>query len=183
MFVPNNPKCPPTPPSFGGGENLQIRHSESGEIQFDNVWFAKQDEYVLQNLNFLKSGEKVALVGPTGAGRKFGNPSPHLAFEPTRGRILVNHELFKFASSRIARTFAKRDYSKMAFICWWRGNIGLGRKLLDWGNSAAEKEQMLQINWGVPQGYDARNCGNGGRALSGDKTVLAFMRVFAIPSM
>ena len=71
-LLPNNPKLtPPNPPKLRGGEKAKSQNSESGEIQFDNVWFAyKQDEYVLQNLNFtIKSGEKVALVGPTGAGK------------------------------------------------------------------------------------------------------------------
>ena len=42
-----------------------------GEIEFRNVWFAYNDEdYVLRDVSFkVKPGEKVALVGHTGAGK------------------------------------------------------------------------------------------------------------------
>jgi ATP-binding cassette subfamily B protein len=42
-----------------------------GEIEFNNVWFAYNDEnWVLKNINFhIKPGETLALVGATGAGK------------------------------------------------------------------------------------------------------------------
>jgi ATP-binding cassette subfamily B multidrug efflux pump len=42
-----------------------------GEIEFDNVWFAYNDEnWVLKDINFhVKPGETLALVGATGAGK------------------------------------------------------------------------------------------------------------------
>ena len=61
-------------------EPIEIRDPEhpkslpldgTGEICFDHVWFGyKPDEYVLKDVTFtLKAGEKIALVGPTGAGK------------------------------------------------------------------------------------------------------------------
>ncbi len=57
-------------------KNIQFLDSRQyqdkvGEICFDNVWFGyKPDEFVLKGLNFtISPGEKVALVGPTGAGK------------------------------------------------------------------------------------------------------------------
>jgi len=45
--------------------------AQAGEIRFEHVWFAyKDDDYVIKDLNFtIHPGEKVALVGPTGAGK------------------------------------------------------------------------------------------------------------------
>jgi ATP-binding cassette subfamily B protein len=42
-----------------------------GEIDFKNVWFAyNEEEYVLKNITFnFKEGEKIAIVGHTGAGK------------------------------------------------------------------------------------------------------------------
>ena len=42
-----------------------------GDVKFENVWFAYNDEeYVLKNINLdIKEGETVALVGATGAGK------------------------------------------------------------------------------------------------------------------
>ncbi|MFQ3612837.1 MAG: ABC transporter transmembrane domain-containing protein, partial [Cyanobacteriota bacterium] len=55
-----DPLQPRSLPSSGGGE-----------VRFENVFFAYTgDEWVLKNLNFtIHPGEKVALVGPTGAGK------------------------------------------------------------------------------------------------------------------
>jgi len=44
--------------------------AQAGEIRFEHVWFAyKDDDYVIKDLNYFHPGEKVALVGPTGAGK------------------------------------------------------------------------------------------------------------------
>jgi len=43
----------------------------SGQIQFHNLWFAyKDEEWVLRNINLdIRSGERIAIVGATGAGK------------------------------------------------------------------------------------------------------------------
>ena len=63
-----------------------------GEIRFENVWFAyKEDEYVLKDLHFtIHPGEKVALVGPTGAGKSSIIRLLCRLYEPSRGRILID---------------------------------------------------------------------------------------------
>jgi ATP-binding cassette subfamily B protein len=63
-----------------------------GEIRFDHVWFGyKPDEYVLKDLDFhIHPGEKVALVGPTGAGKSSIIRLLCRLYEPTKGRILVD---------------------------------------------------------------------------------------------
>ncbi|MBN1998177.1 ATP-binding cassette domain-containing protein, partial [candidate division KSB1 bacterium] len=63
-----------------------------GEINFKNVWFAyNEGEYVLRDINLqIKSGEKVAIVGSTGAGK---TSLVHLImrmYEPTRGIIQLD---------------------------------------------------------------------------------------------
>ncbi|UWV81585.1 ABC transporter transmembrane domain-containing protein [Mycoplasmopsis cynos] len=41
-----------------------------GEISFENVYFKYDDQYILKNINFkIKPGQKIALVGSTGAGK------------------------------------------------------------------------------------------------------------------
>ncbi|MGK7929431.1 MAG: ABC transporter ATP-binding protein, partial [Spirulina sp.] len=66
--------------------------NKPGEIRFENVWFGyKPDEYVLQDLNFtIRPGEKVALVGPTGAGKSSIIRLLCRLYEPSKGRIIVD---------------------------------------------------------------------------------------------
>jgi ATP-binding cassette subfamily B protein len=63
-----------------------------GEIVFDNVWFEYEKNLpVLKNVNFyIKSGELVALVGPTGAGKTTIANLLLKFYEPTTGRILID---------------------------------------------------------------------------------------------
>jgi len=65
--------------------------AQAGEIRFEHVWFAyKDDDYVIKDLNFtIHPGEKVALVGPTGAGKSSIIRLLCRLYEPSRGRILV----------------------------------------------------------------------------------------------
>ncbi len=76
--------------------NLESQDSDTqpnlGEIRFEHVWFAyKDDDYVIRDLNFvIRPGEKIALVGPTGAGKSSIIRLLCRLYEPTQGRILVD---------------------------------------------------------------------------------------------
>jgi subfamily B ATP-binding cassette protein MsbA len=63
-----------------------------GEIVFDDVWFAYDDErWVLKGLCFsVARGEKVAIVGATGAGKSTIGDLLLRFHDPTRGRILID---------------------------------------------------------------------------------------------
>ncbi len=63
-----------------------------GEIEFQNVWFAYNDEdYVLRNVSFtVKPGEKVAIVGHTGAGKTSIINLLCRFYEINKGKILID---------------------------------------------------------------------------------------------
>jgi ATP-binding cassette, subfamily B, multidrug efflux pump len=63
-----------------------------GNIRFENVWFAYNEEnYVLKNISFeAKSGETVALVGATGAGKSSVINLLSRLYEINKGAILVD---------------------------------------------------------------------------------------------
>jgi subfamily B ATP-binding cassette protein MsbA len=66
--------------------------SMRGEVVFDDVWFAYDEErWVLRGLSFrLAPGERVAIVGTTGAGKSTVGDLLLRFHDPTRGRILVD---------------------------------------------------------------------------------------------
>jgi ATP-binding cassette subfamily B protein len=61
-------------------------------LEFENVSYAYPGgEETISNVSFIvKPGEKVALVGPTGAGKSTLEYLPLRFMEPTSGRILIN---------------------------------------------------------------------------------------------
>ena len=63
-----------------------------GEIEFRNVWFAyNDDDYVLRDVSFkVKPGEKVALVGHTGAGKTSIINLLCRFYEINKGQILID---------------------------------------------------------------------------------------------
>lgn len=63
-----------------------------GDIEFRNVWFAYNDEdYVLRDVSFtVKSGEKVALVGHTGAGKTSIINLLCRFYDINKGQILID---------------------------------------------------------------------------------------------
>ena len=63
-----------------------------GEIEFQNVWFAyNDDDYVLRDVSFkVKPGEKVALVGHTGAGKTSIINLLCRFYEINKGQILID---------------------------------------------------------------------------------------------
>ncbi|MEG4623648.1 ABC transporter ATP-binding protein [Microcoleus sp. w1-18aA5] len=180
-LLPNNPPSPPAnPPKLRGGENAKSQNSESGEIQFDNVWFAyKQDEYVLQNLNFtIKSGEKVALVGPTGAGKSSIIRLLCRLYEPSRGRILVNHvDIRDLPQAELRRHIGVIIQDGFLFAGDVKSNISLGESYsIEEIQAAAEKTNVARLIEQLPQGYDTQLRERGTNLSGGQKQLLAFAR-------
>ena len=154
--------------------------SESGEIQFENVWFAyKENEYVLQNLNFtIKSGEKVALVGPTGAGKSSIIRLLCRLYEPTRGRILVNHvDIRDLPQAELRKHVGVIIQDGFLFAGDVKSNISLGENYsIDEIQAAAEKTNVARLIEQLPQGYDTQLRERGTNLSGGQKQLLAFAR-------
>ena len=154
--------------------------SESGEIQFDNVWFAyKENEYVLENLNFtIKSGEKVALVGPTGAGKSSIIRLLCRLYEPTRGRILVNHvDIRDLPQAELRKHVGVIIQDGFLFAGDVKSNISLGENYsIEEIQAAAEKTNVARLIEQLPQGYDTQLRERGTNLSGGQKQLLAFAR-------
>ncbi|MDH5609287.1 MAG: ABC transporter ATP-binding protein/permease [Cyclobacteriaceae bacterium] len=73
-------------------QGTHIVHNLRGEVKFDNVWFAYQNEdWVLKNISFdVRPGEMVALVGATGAGKSSTINLLSRFYEINKGHIYVD---------------------------------------------------------------------------------------------
>jgi len=66
---------------------------ENGKIEFKNIYFSYGNRVILRNLNFtVNPGEKVALVGPTGAGKSTISKLLFRFYDPSSGKILIDNQ-------------------------------------------------------------------------------------------
>lgn len=160
-------------------QNLQPE-TLSGEIRFEHVWFAyKHDEYVLKDLNFtIHPGEKVALVGPTGAGKSSIIRLLCRLYEPTKGRILVNGiDIRDLPQAELRRYIGVILQEGFLFAGDVKSNIALGESYsFEQIQSAAQVTNVAEFIEQLPQGYDTQLRERGTNLSGGQKQLLAFAR-------
>ncbi|MEQ9369287.1 MAG: ABC transporter ATP-binding protein [Coleofasciculus chthonoplastes F3-SA18-01] len=164
------------PRSNGKGEITPHR----GEIRFEHVWFAyKDDDYVLKDLNFtIRPGEKVALVGPTGAGKSSIIRLLCRLYEATKGRILVDGvDIRDLPQAELRRQMAVILQEGFLFAGDVKSNITLGEDYsIKQVKAAAEATNVAQFIEELPQGYDTQLRERGTNLSGGQKQLLAFAR-------
>ncbi|MEB3312439.1 MAG: ABC transporter ATP-binding protein [Snowella sp.] len=152
-----------------------------GEIRFENVWFAyKKDEYVLKNLNFvIKPGEKIAFVGPTGAGKSSIIRLLCRLYEPSRGRILVDGiDIRELSQAQLRQYVGVILQESFLFAGDVKRNITLGENYsLDEIQRAAKLTNVDRLIEELPQGYNTELRERGSNLSGGQKQLLAFARV------
>lgn len=155
--------------------------AQRGEIRFEHVWFAyKNDEYVLQDLNFtIRPGEKIALVGPTGAGKSSIIRLLCRLYEPSQGRVLVDGiDIRDLPQRELRQHIGVILQDGFLFAGDVKSNISLGENYsLEQIQAAAEQTNVAQLIQRLPQGYDTQLRERGTNLSGGQKQLLAFARV------
>jgi ATP-binding cassette subfamily B protein len=156
-------------------------NSLTGEIRFENVWFGyKPDEYVIKNLDFtIKPGEKVALVGPTGAGKSSIIRLLCRLYEPSKGRILVDGiDIRDIPQADLRRYIGVILQESFLFAGDVKRNITLGDNYsLEEVKQAAKLVNIDRLIEDLPDGYDTVLRERGTNLSGGQKQLLAFARV------
>jgi ATP-binding cassette subfamily B multidrug efflux pump len=151
-----------------------------GEIKFENVSFAyKDDDYVIKNLDFtIHPGEKVALVGPTGAGKSSIIRLLCRLYEPTQGRILIDGvDIRKIPQVELRRYMTVILQEAFLFAGDVKSNITLGDNYsFAEIQQAATKTNVATFINQLPQGYDTQLRERATNLSSGQKQLLAFAR-------
>jgi ATP-binding cassette subfamily B protein len=153
---------------------------QPGEIRFEHVWFGyKPGEFVLRDLDFtIRPGEKVALVGPTGAGKSSIIRLLCRLYEVSQGRILLDGEdIRSMPQAELRRRMAVILQDGFLFAGDVRGNIALGESYsMAQIRAAAEQTDVAQFIEQLPQGYDTQLRQRGTNLSGGEKQLLAFAR-------
>ncbi len=152
----------------------------AGEIRFEHVWFGyKPDEFVLHDLDFtIRPGEKVALVGPTGAGKSSIIRLLSRLYDPTRGRILIDGtDIRDLPQAELRKRLAIILQDGFIFAGDVKSNITLGEQYsLEEIKAAAAKTNVDRLIEQLPQGYDTPLRERGTNLSGGQKQLLAFAR-------
>lgn len=161
-------------------KNIFSTDSFTGEIRFENVWFGyKPDEYVIKDLSFtIHPGEKVALVGPTGAGKSTIIRLLCRLYEPNQGRILVDGiDIRDIPQSELRRHMSVILQDGFLFAGDVKSNISLGDNYtLAEIRQAAEQTNVAPFIEELSQGYDTHLRERGTNLSGGQKQLLAFAR-------
>ncbi|MGY2711115.1 ABC transporter ATP-binding protein [Thermostichus sp. MS-CIW-28] len=161
----------------------QPRHlppNARGEVQFEHVWFAyNPGEWVLKDLTFtIRPGEKVALVGPTGAGKSSIIRLLCRLYDVTQGSIRIDGvDIRDLPQAELHRHLGVILQDGFLFSGDIQQNITLGEK----ADLAAVEQVARQLNLhdflrNLPQGYATPLRERGSNLSSGQKQLISFVR-------
>ncbi len=151
-----------------------------GEVRFENVCFGYNPaDLVLKNLSFtVRPGEKVALVGPTGAGKSSIIRLLCRLYDVTSGRILVDGiDIRDLAQDQLHRHIGVILQDGFLFAGDVQDNITLG----DPGQEAQVRQVARTLNLdgflaALPQGYKTSVRERGNNLSGGQKQLIGFVR-------
>ncbi len=154
-----------------------------GKIEFKNVWFAYDREWVLKDVSFIiEPGEKVAFVGLTGAGKTSIINLITRFYDIQRGEILIddiNIKELNLEELRSQISLVLQDVHLFATnilhnIKLKRDNVSY-EKVKEVAKIVNAEEFILRL----PQGYETPVQERGATLSAGQRQLLAFARALA----
>ena len=156
----------------------------SGSIVFDDVWFAyNEQDHVLRHVSFeVRPGERVGIVGATGAGKSTLINLILRFYDTTRGRILVDGADVRTTDLQQLRAkFSLVLQDVHLFSGTIASNIRLGNTAITDAQvrAAATAVHANQFIDRLPGGYDHPVAERGATLSVGQKQLLSFARALA----
>lgn len=158
-----------------------LGNNDDGSVEFRNVTFGYHPEHpVLKDVNFrVKSGETVALVGPTGSGKSSSMALIHRFYDVQKGTVLVGgHDVRDIMQKSLGRHIAMVLQEPYLFTGTVRDNI---RYASDWADDDAVVEAAIAVGAhdfieALPLGYDTVLAERGSNLSLGQRQLLSFAR-------
>jgi ABC-type transport system involved in Fe-S cluster assembly fused permease/ATPase subunit len=158
-----------------------LSEGSAGEVVFEDVHFGYQaNRAILKGIDFtVPAGGKLAIVGPTGAGKSTISRLLFRFYDVTGGRILIDgQDIRNVTQDSLRHAIGVVPQDTVLFNDTIRYNIGYGRP----GASQAEIEQAARqarvhdFVLKLPEGYDTRVGERGLKLSGGEKQRVAIAR-------
>jgi len=152
-----------------------------GEIEFEHVWFAYNDEdWVLKDVSFkVEAGQSVAMVGRTGAGKTTITNLLLRFYDVQRGRILLDGvDVREWDLKSLRENFAVVLQDLLLFPDTVESNIRLGREEIsaervEWAAREVCADHFIRL---LPDGYHTTVQERGGGLSAGQKQLITLAR-------
>lgn len=160
-----------TPVEVNPPENPVFLPSMKGEILFKNVWFSYEpDQWILKGIDLeIRPGEKVAVVGPTGAGKSTLMDFIPRFYDPQIGKVLIDGRDVKALDIRTIRKqigIVPQDPVLMKGSIAFNISYGMSDATLEQIRNAAAIAGIDEFIEQLPKRYDTE-IGERGVTLSG----------------
>ncbi|MBQ8818115.1 MAG: ABC transporter ATP-binding protein [Clostridia bacterium] len=160
-----------------------------GDIEFKNVCFSyTEDKPLIRDFNLsVKSGQRIAIVGPTGCGKTTLINLLMRFYDVKSGEILLDGENI----NNISRRNLRNSFGMVLQDTWL--SAGTIKENIAFGNPDATDEEIIKAAKAahahsfirrLPNGYDTIISENGGSLSQGQKQLLCIARVIlCLPEM
>jgi ATP-binding cassette, subfamily B, bacterial len=158
------------------------------ELRMAKIRFAYRDAIVLPGLDLaIPAGQKVALVGATGAGKTTIARLLARFYDPGEGQVMLDGvDLRNLADNELRREIVLITQENFLFSATIAENIALGKPTASRAEIAAAAQAVGAADFiaELPDGYDTQAGKRGGRLSAGQRQLISFARAFiAAPSV
>ncbi len=149
------------------------------QIQFKDVWFRYNQEWVLKGLNFSAAkGETVAIVGPTGSGKSTIVQLIPRLYDVEKGEITIDGKSLKaYTTASLRDNIAFVPQKPFLFLDTVAENISFGRPYPEGKiEQAAKRAHADEFICKLPKGYQTELLETGKNLSGGQQQRLAIAR-------
>jgi ATP-binding cassette subfamily B protein len=171
--IVDKPDAPSLPASLSEGS--------AGEVVFEDVRFGYQpNRTILKGVSFrVPAGGKLAIVGPTGAGKSTISRLLFRFYDASGGRVLIDgHDVRDITQDSLRQAIGVVPQDTVLFNDTIRYNIAYGRPGANQAEieHAARLAQVHDFVLGLPEGYDTKVGERGLKLSGGEKQRVAIAR-------